>query len=69
MARFPRLYLEGCAQYVIRRGNNREACFCDDAAIKEATNKSWVLGSDRFKVKIEEKTGRCAVPSKRGDRK
>lgn len=27
MARLPRLYLEGCPQHVIQRGNNREACF------------------------------------------
>ncbi len=27
MARLPRLYLPGCAQHVIQRGNNRNACF------------------------------------------
>ncbi len=27
MARKPRLYLEGCAQHVIQRGNNRDVCF------------------------------------------
>lgn len=27
MARLPRLYLPGCVQHVIQRGNNREACF------------------------------------------
>lgn len=27
MARLPRLYLSGCAQHIIQRGNNREACF------------------------------------------
>ena len=27
MSRLPRLYLPGCAQHVIQRGNNREACF------------------------------------------
>lgn len=26
VARLPRLYLPGCAQHVIQRGNNREAC-------------------------------------------
>lgn len=31
MARLPRLYLPGCAQHVIQRGNNREACFYDEA--------------------------------------
>ena len=30
MARLPRLYLPGCAQHIIQRGNNREACFYDD---------------------------------------
>lgn len=39
-------------------------------AIREATNKAWVLGDDRFKAKIEAKTGRRAVPLGRGgDRK
>ena len=39
-------------------------------AIREATNKAWVLGNDRFKAKIEAKTGRRAVPLGRGgDRK
>jgi len=31
MARLPRLYLEGCAQHIIQRGNNRAACFNCDA--------------------------------------
>jgi putative transposase len=31
MARLPRLYVPGCAQHVIQRGNNREACFYDEA--------------------------------------
>lgn len=31
MARLPRLFLPGCAQHVIQRGNNREACFCAEA--------------------------------------
>jgi putative transposase len=30
----------------------------DLTAIREATNKAWVLGDDRFKAKIEAKTGR-----------
>lgn len=38
--------------------------------IREATNKSWALGNDRFKEQIEAKTGRRAVPLGRGgDRK
>ena len=31
MARLPRLYLSGCAQHIIQRGNNRESCFFEDA--------------------------------------
>ncbi len=39
-------------------------------AIREATNKAWVLGSDRFKAQVEAKTGRQPAPSGRGgDRK
>ena len=39
-------------------------------AIREATNKSWVLGSDRFKERIEALTERQAMPKRRGgDRK
>jgi putative transposase len=34
MARLPRLYFPGCAQHVIQRGNNREACFYDEADYK-----------------------------------
>lgn len=34
MARLPRLYLSGCAQHIIQRGNNREACFYDEADYK-----------------------------------
>ena len=34
MARLPRLYLPGCAQHVIQRGNNREACFYAEADYK-----------------------------------
>lgn len=39
-------------------------------AIREATNKAWVLGDERFRAKIEATTGRRAVPLGRGgDRK
>ena len=31
MARLPRLYFPGCAHHIIQRGNNREACFYDEA--------------------------------------
>jgi putative transposase len=34
--------------------------------IREATNKSWVLGNDRFKQQIEEMTARQASPKARG---
>jgi putative transposase len=38
--------------------------------IRDATNKSWVLGSDRFKQRIYKKLGRQVEPSaKGGDRK
>ena len=30
MARLPRLYMEGCSQHIIQRGNNRQACFFAD---------------------------------------
>lgn len=31
MARIPRIDLPGMAQHIIRRGNDRQACFADDA--------------------------------------
>jgi len=31
MARMPRLYIEGCAQHIVQRGNNRSVCFFDTA--------------------------------------
>ena len=34
MPRLPRLFLPGCAQHVIQRGNNREACFYSEADYK-----------------------------------
>lgn len=38
--------------------------------IREATNKAWVLGSERFKTQIEQLTKRQATPKARGgDRK
>jgi putative transposase len=33
MARLPRPYFPGCAQHVIQRGNNRQACFYQEARI------------------------------------
>jgi putative transposase len=39
-------------------------------AIRESVNRSWVLGSSKFKKQVERKTGRRASPSQRGgDRK
>jgi putative transposase len=38
--------------------------------IRDATNKAWVLGDNRFKQQVEQQTGRRAVPLARGgDRK
>jgi len=38
--------------------------------IREATNKAWVLGNDRFKQHIQEQLGRRVEPKARGgDRK
>jgi putative transposase len=40
------------------------------AEIREATNKAWVLGNDRFKQRIQEQLGRRVEPKARGgDRK
>ncbi len=40
------------------------------AEIREATNKAWVLGNDRFKRRIQKQLGRRVAPSARGgDRK
>lgn len=38
----------------------------DLAAIREATNKGWVLGNDRFREPIERLSGRRAAPKARG---
>ena len=38
----------------------------DIEAIREATNKAWVLGSDRFKAKMESLSGRRTAPLPRG---
>ena len=49
MARMPRLFLEGCAQHIIQRGNNRSVCFFCDAdyafylqKLKDAARKNNV---------------------------
>ena len=38
----------------------------DIEAIREATNKAWVLGNDRFRDKIETLSGRRSAPLPRG---
>ena len=38
----------------------------DLASIREATNKGWVLGNDRFREKVERLSGRRAAPKVRG---
>lgn len=38
----------------------------DIEAIRDATNKAWVLGNDRFRGKIEALSGRRAAPLQRG---
>lgn len=43
MARLPRLYFPGCAQHVIQRGNNREACFYDEARETKGVGVEWHL--------------------------
>lgn len=56
-----------CAYRALFRGCMSER---DVAAIRDATNKAWVLGDDRFKAQIEAKTGRRPMPLGRGgDRK
>jgi putative transposase len=38
----------------------------DIEAIRAATNKAWVLGSDRYKAKIEALSGRRTQPLPKG---
>ena len=35
-------------------------------SIRESTNKAWVLGSDKFKQRVEELSGRRASPKPKG---
>jgi putative transposase len=40
------------------------------SAIRESTNRAWVLGSDQSKARVEKRTARRALPKPRGgDRK
>jgi len=41
----------------------------DLAEIRDATNKGWVLGNDRFRGQIEERTNRRARPMPRGGKR
>jgi len=57
-----------CAAYRALLGTELEEKTLAD--IREATNKSWVLGSDYFKEKIRHKINRPVAPRKKGgDRK
>lgn len=59
-----------------RTDNARQAAYCrlfrahlnqsEIEAIREATNKAWVLGNDRFRDKIETLSGRRTAPLPRG---
>jgi putative transposase len=51
MARLPRLFAPGCAQHIIQRGNNRQACFFDvaDYAVYLDKLKEY---ADKFHVAI-----------------
>jgi len=51
MARLPRLYMEGCAQHVIQRGNNRSVCFFRDAGYAFYL-KQLVETSDKYGVAV-----------------
>ncbi len=44
------------------------SAICDDdlEAIRENTNKAWVLGDDRFREKVELLTGRRTMPKPKG---
>ena len=51
MSRLPRLYLLGCAQHVIQRGNNRAACFCGEEDYK--TYLSFLKdAADKYQVAV-----------------
>ena len=56
----------------IARRDNYRALFADRLSkkvideIREATNKSWVLGDDRFKTKIAQAINRPMQPKPRG---
>lgn len=51
MARLPRLYMEGCPQHIIQRGNNRQACFFADEDCAFYLDKLH-KASEKYKVAI-----------------
>ncbi|BBB26398.1 transposase [Amphritea japonica] len=51
MARLPRLFLPGCPQHIIQRGNNRQATFFTDEDYKVYIDK-LSLYADKHKVQI-----------------
>jgi putative transposase len=52
-----------CAYRQLFRGSLGESVLAD---IREATNKAWALGNDRFKARVEQLTGRRAQSKPRG---
>ncbi len=51
MARLPCLYMEGCPQHIIQRGNNRQACFFADEDYAFYLDKLH-KASEKYKVAI-----------------
>ena len=51
MARLPRLYMEGCPQHIIQRGNNRQACFFAEEDYTFYLDK-LLKSSEKYKVAI-----------------
>ena len=51
MARLPRLYMDGCAHHIIQRGNNRQACFFEEADYKVYLDL-LKKASEKYKVSI-----------------
>jgi putative transposase len=52
-----------CAYRHLFRAALGDGVLCE---IREATNKAWVLGNDRFKARVEQLTGRRAQSKPRG---
>ena len=51
MARLPRLYMEGCPQHIIQRGNNRQACFFAEEDYAFYLDKLY-KSSEKYQVAI-----------------